>query len=95
MEQVVDIPELQEDIELGQALQKLKKNKDFKKIFLDMYLNDGSNYLTSNIAITKNREAVYEQLIARSWLYRFIHEIEARANDAALMLEQLNEEEEV
>lgn len=89
---------LKADIELGLALQRLKKNKDFKKIILGMYLEDGSNIITQNLWKVKyrpngNMDLINDELTARSLLYKFFEEIEGKHLDAIEEIKQSQEEE--
>ena len=95
MEQDINIiPELQEDIKLGEALKRLQKNKDFKALITEMYLDEGVKYLTTNIPVVRDREKAYEQITARGHLYRYLHEIESKALGAEQALAELEESEE-
>lgn len=68
-------------LELAESLKKLYKNKDFKKIILEGYLESGSKFLTKNI--TKVKPEIEEQVIvemkARSILWKYLDEVEAEA----------------
>lgn len=68
--------ELQEDIQLSEALIRLKENKDFKKLIEELYLDSGAINLTKNLAVVEKEEKIIEQYKARSWLYRFFIDIE-------------------
>lgn len=92
MEQDVNItPELQEDIKLGDALRRLRKNKDFKLLIDELYLDTGIKHLVTNIPVVNSRESVHEQLTARSYLYRYLLEIEQNALSAIMALEEEGE----
>ena len=71
-----EMQEINDAIELGEELAKLRKNKAFKKIIEDLYLDGGSINLAKNINVVKNQEAVVEQIKSRGFLYRFLMEIE-------------------
>ena len=47
-------------IKMGKALEKLKKNPDFKEIFLELYVKTGKEYLWENI-----NNIAEEQMIKR------------------------------
>lgn len=95
MEQdITIIPELQEDIRLGDALKRLRKNKDFKLLIQEAFLDVGVKYLTTNITAVRDKEAVYEQLTARSYLYRYLNELEQKAMNASIAMEEILAEEE-
>jgi len=90
-----EIRQLEEDLALNDALQRLMKNRDFKKIVLEMYLKDGSVMIMKNLAKIKyrkeaNMEVINDALIARSLLDGFFGDIERNAKDA---VEALREEE--
>ena len=76
-------PESIEDskIELAESLKRLIKNKDFKKIVLDGYLENGSTYLTKNLMKVKDdyKPAIIEEMSARSILWRYLDGIEEEA----------------
>ena len=89
MEQDVNItPELQEDIKLGDALRRLRKNKDFKLLISDLFLDEGIKHFVTNIPVVKDREAINEQLAARGLLYRYLLEIEQNSLSAMMALEE-------
>jgi len=95
MEQDMNIiPELQEDIKLGEALKRLQKNKDFKLLISEMYLDEGVKYLTTNIPVVKDKEKAFEQITSRGHLYRYLHEIETKANGAIVALAEIESSEE-
>jgi len=90
-----EIEQLQGDIDINKSLERLMKNKDFKKIILDMYLRDGAVLLTKNLWKIKtkkdaNMDIINDAFISRSLLYGFFEDIERNANDA---LEALNPKE--
>lgn len=68
-------------IELAESLKRLQKNKDFKKIILEGYLENGSTYLTKNLTKIKPeyKESIVEEMTARSILWRYIDNIEEEA----------------
>ncbi len=76
-------PEEIEDskIELAESLKRLYKNKDFKKIVLDGYLESGSTYLTKNMTKVKPefRELLQEEIVARSLCWKYLDGIEEEA----------------
>lgn len=73
-------------IELAEDLRKLLKNKEFKKIVLDGFLESGSTFLCKNITKVKPeyKEAIVEEMTARSILWKYIDGIE---EDARSILE--------
>ena len=68
-------------IELAESLKRLYKNKDFKKIVLDGYLESGSTYLTKNMTKVKSefKEMLVEEIVARSLFWKYIDGIEEEA----------------
>lgn len=68
-------------IELAEALSKLYKNKDFKKIVLEGFLESGSTYLTKNLTKVKPefKETIYEEMSARSIFWKYLDSIEEEA----------------
>ncbi len=82
-----ELEQLNGDIELNASLGRLMKNRDFKKLVLDMYLRDGAVLLTKNLWKVKskrdaNMSVIDDAFIARSLLYGFFEDIERNANDA-------------
>lgn len=86
-EQVQVMNEIQTDIKLGDALARLKKNKDFKLIIQDLFLDGGSISLAKNLVVLKDREKTIEQIAARGYLYRLLMEIEYSAEQALFELQ--------
>lgn len=68
-------------IRLAEQLKKLYKNKDFKEIILDGYLEQGSVYLTKNYTRVKeeHKANLVEQLNSRSDLWKYLDSIEGEA----------------
>lgn len=92
-----ELESIQNDIALGDALDRLMKNKDFKKIILDMYLKDGADMLTRNYWKIKHRENgklefLQDGITARSMFYGFMEDIQTNANGAREELNTLNDE---
>lgn len=73
-------------LELNDELQKLYKNKSFKKLILEGYLDTGSIKLTDNLCKVKpeNKEFLVEEMMARSLFRNFLNNIE---EDARSILE--------
>ena len=69
-------------IELAESLKRLYKNKDFKKIILDGYLESGSTFLTKNIMKVKSdyEADVVLEIKARSIAWKYLDNIEEEAN---------------
>jgi len=90
MEHVEDnTPALEEMITLGQALARLEKNRDFKKIVENLFLKDGADILTQNLWKVKDREKLYEEYMARSLLHKHFEMIR---NDAISAAEELKDD---
>lgn len=95
-EDVQAMNEIQADIKLGESLARLKKNKDFKAVIQDLFLDGGAVNLTKNINVVKNQDEVIEQIRSRGYLYRFLMEIEQNHNGAVqelIDLQALEQEE--
>ena len=76
----------QEDIEnskleLAESYKRLLKNKDFKKIVLDGYLDSGSTYLCKNLTKIKPefKDNIVEEMTARSIAWKYLDNIEEEA----------------
>lgn len=69
-------------LELADSLKRLTKNKDFKKIILEGFLEHGTINLTKNYTKIKPeyKEDVVTELNARSLLWRFLDNIEEEAS---------------
>lgn len=87
-----EVQALNADIELGEAVKRLRKNKDFKKIIQGMYIDDGAKYLMQNYSVAKNRDSVEEQIMSRSHLYRFLSEVESSGDQALIELKDMQED---
>ena len=68
-------------LELAESLKRLYKNKDFKKIVLEGFLENGSTFLTKNMTKIKSEyEAdVIIELKARSIAWKYLDSIEEEA----------------
>jgi hypothetical protein len=91
MNEITEINTYTLDIELAESLKRLRKNKDFKRIIEELYLDGGSINLAKNIVVVKSQEDLVDQIKARGWLYRFLMEIEDAGYAA---IEALKEDEE-
>jgi len=92
-----EIAQVESDLELGQSLARLKNNRDFKKLILKMYLEDGAIMLTKNLKKIKynsnaKMDIINDEYIARSSLYGFMDDIEANALSGAEYMKELAEE---
>ena len=69
-------------LELAESLKRLYKNKDFKKIVLEGYLEQGSTFLTKNITKVKPevKDMIVEEMVARSITWKYLDGIEEEAN---------------
>lgn len=95
MEQVENYTQqLNDMIELGESLQRLKKRKDFKRVIGDLYLSDGADILTRNLTRVKDEDKIIEQLKARSWLYDHFDRIDDDLLKAREEMSNLEVEEE-
>ena len=94
-----EMTELESDLDLGTALARLKNNRDFKRLFLKMYLEDGSIMITKNLKKIKynanaKMDIINDALIARSDVFGFMEDIEENARQAGLALKEYAEEAE-
>jgi len=87
-----EIIELTQDIEMADALKRLRNNKDFKKIVQELFLDGGCINLTKNIVVVKDKDEIVEQIKSRGYLYRFLMEIE-NAGASALEAIRMSQEE--
>lgn len=87
----LELQKLDLDIQNSDRLDRLLKNRDFKALILDMYLDDGSTYLTRNLTRVKDRDAITEQYLSRSYLYRFLDDIAQAGNEAREYYKELGE----
>ena len=88
---------MQGDIALGDAMDRLMKNRDFKKLILDMYLKDGANMLMKNYWKIKHRENgklefIQDSINARSMLDGFIEDVQSNAIGARQEIASLGKE---
>ena len=69
-------------IELANDLKDLLKNKKFKRIILEGFLESGSTFLTKNLTKVKDdvKPAIVEEMAARSILWKYLDNIEEEAN---------------
>lgn len=83
------------DIKLGEALTRLEKNKDFKLIIKELFLDGGAINLTRNITAIKEdkQHNVVEQIKARGHLYRFLMELQANADSAKEAMLDMQQEQ--
>ena len=92
-----EISQLESDRELGQALSRLERNRDYKKVIQSMYLDGGAITLTKNLKTTSDRpngnvQNLFAQLAARSDLYSFIGKIKEDGYAAAQVLSDYQQE---
>lgn len=90
--EITDISTYQEDIELGETLKRLQENKDYQKLIKELFLDGGSINLTKNFVVVRDKEEIVEQIKARSYLYRFLIDIENNAYASIEALKELQEE---
>lgn len=70
-------------LELAESLSRLYKNKDFKKIVLEGYLNTGSIFLVKNFVKERTQEGqmnYVEQMKARSHFWKYVDGLEEDAS---------------
>lgn len=71
---------------MAEGLKRLYKNKDFKKIILDGYLESGSTFLTKNfVKVSKMKPEFEEEMMieikARSIAWSYLDSIEEDARN--------------
>ena len=100
------VKQLQESIKLGESLQELKKNKHFKKVFLEVFMDMGKNILWENVRHLKEEQlkgrgsdknlevlALIEgQIKTRLDFEGFMDTVENDANNAIESLIEINAE---
>jgi hypothetical protein len=82
-------------VEIGETVNRLMNNSDFKKIILDIYLNESVVMISanlSNVPVDK-RQPLVEQLIARNVLRRYLTSLLDSAASAKQELAELAEAE--
>jgi len=87
-----ELEQLHENVALGEAMNKLLNNKQFKKLFMEMYVEDGSKFLVDNMCVAKNREMISEQFLARSWFKKHINDVIANGMASEETLKEIQEE---
>jgi hypothetical protein len=98
------IEEANNNIELGKSLERLKKNRDFKKIIDKIFFEDGKKALWANIQAyeeaemlnkgsvkVENIDAFKGELEARLRFERFLTHVSNEAESAVVGLEELTE----
>lgn len=93
MNEITDVQTYEQDIKLGEAVARLRKNRDFKKVVEELYLDGGAINLAKNINVVKDQDEVVNQIKARGYLYRFLMEIEHNAEASIEALKDSQEEE--
>ncbi len=82
------------DVQNAEKLKRLMKDKDFKDIFLDLYLDTGVKFLTKNMTQGKaDRDLLQEQIVARSHMYRFMDDVEARGREGVEYYKMIKEQQ--
>lgn len=68
-------------LEMNESLKKLYKNRDFKKLILDGYLDIGSSNLVKNMSKVKSEfeDDIVAEMRARSLFWRYLDNIEEDA----------------
>ena len=92
----ISVKELEGKIELAKALDRLHKNKDFKKVILDLFLTDRAIQLargTSQAVMNDKSELIHKNaLLAISGLVGFFHGIYREGEEAHAALEDARQE---
>lgn len=77
--------EIEQVINLGEAIHRLENNPDFKEVIMDCYINKSMEDCLNNLAIITNdeiRKKYYENLLAISHLKTFLETKKNQANMA-------------
>ena len=84
MEEQVDAQELQDMIEIGEALDRLQANEDFKRIFADIFIEAHAVTTSMNFAYfsMEARKGAVEQMHARGVFTKFMNDIKDDAQNA-------------
>ena len=84
MEEQVDAIELQSMVEIGEALDRLQTNEDFKRIFADIFIEAHAVTTSMNFAYfsMEARKGAVEQLHARGVFTKFMNDIKDDAQSA-------------
>lgn len=82
---------LQHRVQMGEALAKLMKNKEFKKIILESYLEQGAINTVRNLGKIKEeyKDQLVKEMEARSGLWKHLDKIQEDAESAKLDLQEL------
>ena len=92
MEEQVDVQELQGIIEIGEALDRLQANEDFKRIFADIFIEAHAVTTSMNFAYfsMEARKGAVEQLHARGVFTKFMNDIKDDAQSARDEIASMN-----
>ena len=98
MDQVLATVDMQENVEMKNALERLEKNPDFKKVIIDGYLNKKILESVSLLAVPaiiqgNHRSLVMEDLVAASTLKYYFQMIKNIGSVAETDLTDMTEEE--
>ena len=89
---------LQDSIRLGEVLNRLKNNAEFKELILEGYIEkgiEGSMAALPYMATKDQRDRINDNLFAISKLKQYISSIEKNAENAQYVLDHPEETEEV
>lgn len=86
--------ELLKAVELGQALQRLKSNEDFKLVIADKYVKHTLLDVSASLVDTSPaaRQEILEEILSVNYLRKFLTNIE---DSAIAALDELNKPEDV
>lgn len=98
---------LERNIKQGRALEKLRKNREFKELISTIFIEQGKKYLWENIRAYEELELIEKgstradniskmktEVQARLIFERFLEQIKFDAEDAAETIKQIDELEE-
>ena len=92
----LELAQIDEDIKRAELLKTLKKSKAFKSLILDYFIDEGTETLMLNMSLKTDenfRDSMTEQLLARSYLKRFMMMIEQQGIEAEEYFREMNSEE--
>ena len=92
MDEQIDLIELQAMVEIGDAMDRLQANEDFKKIFGDIFIEAHAVTTSMNFAYfsMEARKGAVEQLHARGVFTKFMNDIKDDAQSARDEISSMN-----
>ena len=92
MDEQIDLIELQAMVEIGDAMDRLQANEDFKRIFADIFIEAHAVTTSMNFAYfsMEARKGAVEQLHARGVFTKFMNDIKDDAQSARDEISSMN-----